>query len=322
MHRGATFPPVLFAIALTAACAARTELRREPESSVRPAYTRVVLEDESGVILRHAFLSGTAQEFTVRESPEEESAVVVSVARSHRRSLVGALNAMLRVEGRPELGAGAFRRHVKAGRLTCHRAFHDPSLGSIDDPATFAGVGAGCSDALVFRLGETLGLMKNYDRAKAGLIPEARLDRPAFGSGSAAAQEPPSEVSWDELRPYLEAAMRRLDPRGPPEASPSPAGQDVSFSICAQNLGELAEREPALSLGIIRALGALVRTEIGRAAVARHLRDEDFPSGIFEESEVLEALPGLLAEEGIVLIGGASPRRDGPSPEAPPGSSR
>lgn len=265
------------------------------------AATRIVVENSTGAILGQGVFPGKASDFTVREASPDGVEVVRSFSSEETtRAFRATLNSILADLGRRRLSARSLRRALDRGQLTCHDAMY--MTGPI-----FLGVGLRrCGYALVFGLerwdssrplNEQIGFLREEDAeppveyGARGVLPESMVDR------KPAPPEPPADtlarrVPWEDLLRYLDAAVT-LEEIG---------DGDITTKTCVENLGPLMDDDPDLGNAVVHALTQFqLSQELAKRFVYPHRRDVDFPTQVFVEPGIREALAPFLAAQGIEI---------------------
>jgi len=262
--------------------------------------TRIVVEDGTGAILGDGVLPGKASALTTRRVAGDGVEIVTAFSsREETRAFRSELNDILAALGEPRLSSRDLRHAMSRRQLTCHEAMYKSG-------GDFVGVALRrCGEALVFGLSpwsretplsEQIGFLREedlgepFDYGARGVLPQTHADPAPRRRASPRGPAAPRPVSWDELLPYLEAAVT-LDDLG---------GGEMTTKTCVGNLGTLMEEDPDLGEAVVRALrGFQLSGEMGRRFVYPHRKDADFPKQVFAEPGIREALAPFLAAESI-----------------------
>ncbi|HXI02435.1 MAG TPA: hypothetical protein VNI57_04590, partial [Candidatus Saccharimonadales bacterium] len=297
----------LLAVALLAAGCARAVVYRSysdlPADRRAAGVTFLAVEEGDWTIDAHAVLAGRLPERTRRVASDDGVEIVSGFGRGAGREVRSAINDLLGETGHGPLSRRDFARALSRRQLTCHAGYVAKGAGSA---AEFAGIGGTrCVDALLFRIAAApagpllphIGLLGDGKVEASGMTRErAALER------LSSVPVPVREVTWEEILPWLTAAVRS-------ERRIGPAGEDVAgISICVRNLELLGQGRSADPLG--RAVvHALVRFERagGLPLLLRHSGEPDFPRGVFEQEGIRDMLAPHLAAEGLIFAAAAGP---------------
>ncbi|MBI4094330.1 MAG: hypothetical protein HY436_00820 [Candidatus Liptonbacteria bacterium] len=290
--------PVLLGYGGLGCAAAKLPVIKDPKAIL--SITRVVVEDPNGVPLAHyGNFPGIADHFTQREASEDGIQIVRGFSSPEiEKGILAVLNDALARNGYPPLSRREFRKAREARQLTCHEVGHSPG-------GVFGSVGFRvCGRALVFvvrppSVGEPLAEQIGFEdpprrRDLHGMLPVASVPEPALLPVT-------REVSWEELLPYLKAAMRA-------ETIPIKGGTKISAKICMENLavlGEGAMRSP-LGRAAVRALNRLDDAG-GRWIFTPYLGDRNFPERVMRHPRIRELLSPHLQAEGVRLTSETAP---------------